>query len=95
MKNIFLFYIENNVTYVFTSKGEKYTSNHNLRQLKEELDSKYFFQINRQTILSKESIKLVSPHMNRKLKIQTSIEFEKDLIVPKSKTSEFIKWMEF
>lgn len=95
MKNIFLFYIENNVTYVFTSKGEKYTSNHNLRQLKEELDSKYFFQINRQTILSKESIKLVSPHMNRKLKIQISIEFEKDLIVPKSKTSEFIKWMEF
>ena len=73
VKNIYVFYIKNNITYVFTSKGEKYTSNYNLKQVREKLDTKDFFQINRQTILSKESIKLVSPHMNRKLKIQTSI----------------------
>ena len=33
--------------------------------------------------------------MNRKLRVQTSVDFETDLIVPKSKTSEFLKWMEF
>ena len=89
------FYFNKNFTYLITSKGEKYKTKSNLKEINEKLDSKDFFQINRHIILSKDSIKSISPHMNRKLKIQTSIDFEIDLIVPKSKTSEFIKWMEF
>ena len=94
VNNIYVFFIENNITYVFTSKGEKYTSNYNLKQVQEKLDTKDFFQINRQTILSKESIKSISPHINRKLKVKPTIDLEVELIVSKNKTSNFMKWME-
>ena len=94
VKNIYMFHVENNITYVFTYKGERYTSNHNLRQVQEELDSKDFFQINRQTILSKESIKSISPHINRKLKVKPKTDIEVELVVSKNKTSNFMKWME-
>lgn len=94
-KDICGFYFDNTVTYLVTNKGERYRTKSNLKEVNEKLDSKDFFQINRQTILSKESVKSISPHMNRKLRVQTSVDFETDLIVPKSKTSEFLKWMEF
>lgn len=94
-KDICGFYFDNTVTYLVTNKGERYRTKSNLKEVNEKLDSKDFFQINRQTILSKESVKSISPHMNRKLRVQTSVDFESDLIVPKSKTSEFLKWMEF
>ncbi len=93
--NLSGFYFDNTVTYLVTNKGERYRTKSNLKEVNEKLDSKDFFQINRQTILSKESVKSISPHMNRKLRVQTSVDFETDLIVPKSKTSEFLKWMEF
>lgn len=94
VNNIYVFHIENNITYVFTSKGEKYTSNYNLKQVQEKLDAKDFFQINRQTILSKESIKSISPHINRKLKVKPTIDLEVELIVSKNKIPNFMKWME-
>jgi len=94
-KDICGFYFDNTVTYLVTNKGERYRTKSNLKEVNEKLDSKDFFQINRQTILSKESVKSISPQMNRKLRVQTSVDFETDLIVPKSKTSEFLKWMEF
>ncbi|MBL6874938.1 MAG: LytTR family transcriptional regulator, partial [Flavobacteriales bacterium] len=78
-----------------TNKGERYRIKGKLKEINDKLDSKDFFQINRQTILSKNSVKSISPHMNRKLKVKTFVDFEVDLIIPKSKTSEFIKWMEF
>lgn len=92
--NVCGFYSINNVTYLFTNRGERYKTNSTLKEINEKLHSNDFFQINRQTILSKESVKSISPHMNRKLRVQTSIDFETDLIVSKSKAPEFLKWME-
>ena len=95
IQNICGFYFENNDTYLITSKGEKYRTKSNLKEIKEKLDANDFFQINRQTILSKDSVKSISSHMNRKLIVKTSVDFKLDLVVPKSKTSDFIKWMQY
>lgn len=95
INNISGFYFDEKVTYLITNKGERYRTKSNLKEIYYKLDSKDFFQINRQTILSKDSVKSISPYMNRKLKVQTSVDFEIDLVVPKDKTSHFIKWMEF
>ena len=78
---------------MITDKGEKYKTKYNLKEINEKLDSNNFFQINRQTILSKDCIESISPHMNRKLKVKTLVDFEIDLIISKSKTSNFIKWV--
>lgn len=95
INNISGFYFGEKVTYLITNKGERYRIKSNLKEINDKLDSKDFFQINRQTILSKNSVKSISPHVNRKLKVKTFVDYEVDLIIPKSKTSEFIKWMEF
>ena len=42
----------------------------------------------------KESIKSISHHINRKLKVKPTIDLEVELIVSKNKTSNFMKWME-
>ena len=93
IENIYCFYSENSVTYLITDKGEKYKTKYNLKEINEKLDSNNFFQINRQTVLSKDCIESISPHMNRKLKVKTLVDFEIDLIISKSKTSNFIKWI--
>lgn len=92
---ILCFYLDKGNTYLFTIKGQRYKISSNLKEIYSRLDSKKFFQINRQTIISKDSINSISPYQNRKLKIQTSIDIEIDLIIPKSKTKDFINWMEF
>jgi len=57
------------------------------------LDSKSFFRVNRQIILSISAIQKIINMGKGQLKIETSPGFEKSIYIGKNKSSAFKKWL--
>ena len=66
---------------------------HTMEQLEDDLNPIYFYLINRQFILQRNSISRIDDYFNGKLKIKTEPPFDGDLIVSKAKASDFKKWL--
>lgn len=92
--NIGVIYISNQITYIHILENQKYVLNKTLEEL-EQILSKEFFRVNRNTIINKKLILDVNKQLNRKLVVNLNPDFKTDIkiTVSKTKSSLFLKWL--
>ncbi len=92
--HIAYFYIENQLVFIIAKDGNRYLIEHSLDELETMLDPEVFFRINRQMIISLESVKTIHPYFNSRLKLVLNPEQNEDVLVSRLKVSAFKKWLD-
>lgn len=87
------FCAEDGVVYLITKDSRRFIINHTLEDLECKLDPSLFFRINRQFIVAFNAIQKVHNYFNYKLKLDIAPDPKTELIVSKTRTSEFKQWM--
>lgn len=90
---IVLFFMENQLTKLKTSKGNIYTIDHSLDEIESSINPNDFFRISRQMIVSANAVRKIESYFSHRL-ILTLEPAHKDVIVSKRKTSSFKDWIE-
>ena len=86
---------EDGVTLVYNKEGQRYIYNKTIEQLNNNLDSRFFFQINRAQIVNVNVISKAHPYFNNRMKLEFNKPWIKeDLIVTRSKLAEFKAWLD-
>jgi DNA-binding LytR/AlgR family response regulator len=93
VNEIACFFAEEKYVFLLTHDNKRHLISHSIEELTEKLDPKLFFRVNRQYILSSESIRKVYNHFNFKLKIELKTDPKAEIFVSRSKTSDFKAWM--
>ncbi len=86
-------HIENGITYIYTTKSEKYYTNYKMDTLESMLGIN-FFRANRQVIICRDYVNHVTPYFARKLLVTPKIEFPEQVIISKANSSKFLNWLE-
>jgi two-component system, LytTR family, response regulator LytT len=94
IQEIAFFYIENEVTFLFTFDARRFILNYTMDELEEKVDPKQFFRANRQYLVNRKSITEAQQYFARKLLIKTNPAAKEPLIVSKSKSPDFVQWLE-
>lgn len=87
---------EESITFLHTLAGNRYIYSKTVEQLFNELDSDYFYQINRSQIVNSAAIKEIHPFLNQRLKLvlntpkSTNFEF----VVSRQRLAPFKEWMD-
>lgn len=92
---IVLLFSRDKITRVLTQEGKRYVFEKPLKEAIRHLDNYNFFQVNRQTILQRKSIRGYQKLTNRKLEIilhQNDI-FPDPIYVSKEKSPQFLNWL--
>ena len=87
------FFAEGNTIFLVQSNGKKLIIDYSLDQVMAELDPKCFFRVNRQLIVSNSSIKEVHKYFNSRLKLNIQPVFNTNVLVTRSRVSDFLLWM--
>ncbi len=83
------------MTFLHTLDTKRHLYTKTIENLKELLDQKEFFQISRAQIVNINAINKIHPHFNQRLKIDLHQEHPSvELIVSRSKVSEFKTWID-
>jgi two-component system response regulator LytT len=88
------FYSENKLTYIVTKEGKRYPIDQPLDELVDVLDPRHFFKINRQYIVTFESIAEIHPYFKGRIKLLLQPKSEEDVIISAERTPEFKKWID-
>ena len=94
VNDITYFVSEDGETVLFLNSGKHYFVNESLDQLEEDLNPKQFFRINRQMIISLQSIQKIAPFGLQKLKLDLRPEYDKPVMVSKLKVTAFKNWLD-
>ncbi|UZT99059.1 LytTR family DNA-binding domain-containing protein [Chryseobacterium fluminis] len=89
---IFLIYIENDLTYIYTTQHQKYVVPNTLDEM-ESKAGESFFRVNRQFLVNRNSVRETHHALYRKLSIVFTFDFNREVLVSKEKTSKFISWL--
>lgn len=92
--DIAYFFTEFKLTFLITSSGKKYLYDKNLSLLENELNPKRFYRINRNYIVSIDSIKSFKPFFKGKLIIEVIPPVQEKIFVSQEKASAFKQWLE-
>lgn len=92
--NIAFFYSEEKYVYLQTFEGKTYIVNQSLDQLYTMLDEKTFFRVSRNCVANIRSIKSVSRYFGGRLKVKFTPECPPEVIVSRSRTADFLRWMD-
>ncbi len=92
--NIAYIYSEEGCTYLMTVSGERYLMDSSLDVVYEELDPSHFFRISRSCIVSNSGIGSVAKKLGNRIKLALKPTSEIDSFVSRSKTAEFLVWLE-
>lgn len=92
--NIFFFKSHNGIIHLYTSNGKCYPVEYSLDQLEEILNPIDFFRINRQYVISLNSVMEIHHYFNSRLLLKlTPFETEK-VIVSRERCTAFKKWLD-
>jgi two-component system response regulator LytT len=92
LDDIAMFYLDNEVTRLFTFSGKTFYPNKNLDEL-EKLSGSSFFRANRQFLVCRKAIVDVSSFFSRKLSLNLKVPFSEKVIVSKGKAAQFLSWL--
>lgn len=92
-QDIAYFFTRNKVVYAVDYQHRQYNLDQPLEDIIQQLDPKDFFRVNRQYILSIDSIAKIHHYGNSKLKIETNPATDDDIIISKAKVKEFKNWV--
>lgn len=87
-------YSEDKSTYAVNRNGTHRLLDYSLDTVQELLDPSLFFRISRSCIVSISSIDSISKHLGTRLKLQLNPRSEEDVIVSRSRTSDFLEWLD-
>ena len=88
------FYSENKLTFIVTKDGKKLPLDQPLEELMDVLDPKVFFRINRQFIVTFESIAEIHPYFKGRIKLTLSPKSDDEVVISSERTPEFKKWID-
>lgn len=88
------FYIEHELTFLHTFKGQRHIVNYTLDELETMLNPQQFYRANRQYLVNFTAIKEVEHFFARKLLLKLAAPPKEQVLVSKAKASEFLRWME-
>ncbi len=87
-------YSEDKSTYAVCRNNTRRLLDYSLDMVQEMLDPKLFFRISRSCIVSINSIENISKHLGTRLKLQLNPRAEQDVMVSRSRTSDFLEWLD-
>lgn len=87
-------YLENEVVYLYTFKGEKHPIFKTLDDIENAISPEHFYRINRQMIVNKKAIKEIEPHFNQKVVVKLTIPTPEQNLVSRLKVTPFLSWIE-
>lgn len=91
--DIAYFYAQHRYVILFTKTNEQYIIDYTLDKLEQVLDPDVFFRINRQFILSFQSIKSMLPYTKGRIKIEVEPSCKEETIVSIDRASRFKDWL--
>ena len=93
MKDAAYFYSENKISYVCTKQNARYALDNTLDELEKLLEPKVFFRINRQFIVSIDSIEKMIAVSKSRVKLSLHPPAEQETIVSTERSPDFKKWL--
>ena len=93
-ENIAFFYVRYESSVIMCFDKQEYFVKQSLEQIQNRLPGNQFFRLNRQYLISFNSVKEVEHYRARKLLINPVIPLKDQLLVPKRKVTEFLNWMD-
>jgi DNA-binding LytR/AlgR family response regulator len=92
-KDVSYFYTESRANFLVTAEGKRYVLDFNLDQLERMLNPKTFFRINRQFIVSLQSIDEMTAWTKARVFIKLKPANKQETIVSTERSPEFKKWL--
>ena len=93
-KDIAYFYSEDKVSFLLTNKGNRFIINYSLEQIESFMNPDEFYRLNRQIIANISAISTIDKYFNSRLKIGLIPEIEDDVLISRTKVSDFLNWLE-
>lgn len=87
------FYTEDKINFLVTAEGRRYTIDYNLDNLEGLLDPKTFFRINRQYIISINSIKEMFSYTKSRVLVKLNPPSKHETIVSTERSGDFKSWL--
>lgn len=87
------FFADGKYTYLVTFEGARHFSDLNISHLQDQLDPKYFFQINRKYIIHIDSIDRMITYSASRLKVELKPPTDSEIIVSVDRSPHFKKWL--
>lgn len=94
VEKIAYFFSESKLTYVVTQDQKKYPIDQTLDELNTVLDPRVFFRINRQFIITFQSIAEIHPYFKGRIKLNLSPAAAEEVIISSERTPDFKKWID-
>ena len=94
VEDIAYFHLKNELTYCITHTNKIYRIDYPLDKIVDQISPDDFFRVNRQFLVSRQSIKSAVQHFHRKLKLNLSPVCKEEIFISKIKTKAFKEWLE-
>ena len=92
--NINLFYSLEKSTFILESTGKTYDINYSLDQVEKLVDPEKFFRISRRHIVNIKAVTDIISYSGSRLKLKISSSPDDDILVSRSRITEFRRWLE-
>jgi two-component system, LytTR family, response regulator LytT len=92
ISQIALFYLEDSYVFAYTFHSQRYILSQSLDEI-EDLYGISFFRANRQFLVNRSAVKDASRYFNRKVLVNLKIDFPKQILIGKLKTTPFLEWL--
>lgn len=94
VEKINLFFSLEKSTFLLDNTGKTYDIDYSLEQIEELIDTKQFFRISRKYIVNINAIADIISYTSSRLKLKIANSKDDDILVSRSKMTEFRKWLE-
>jgi DNA-binding LytR/AlgR family response regulator len=94
VEKIYLFYSLEKSTFILDSTGKTYDINYSLEQIEKLVDPKQFFRISRKHIVNINAIADIISYASSRLQLKIVNSKDDDILVSRSKLTEFRRWLE-
>lgn len=93
-EKIAYFFSESKLTYIVTYDQKKYPIDQALDELTDILDPSIFFRINRQFIITFQSIAEIHPYFKGRMKLNLTPATTEEVVISSERTPDFKKWID-
>jgi two-component system, LytTR family, response regulator LytT len=93
VEDIAFFSARNTLNFITTKEKQKFIVELTLDEIEDSINPRQFFRINRQYIIANDVVTAIHPWFNGKLKLDSNIQAEEDLVISREKAPLFKAWM--
>jgi two-component system, LytTR family, response regulator len=94
VEDIVYFFTEHKLIFLVDKENKKYLAEkHNLAELEEELDNKFFYRANRKYIINVNFIKRFRPLEKSKICLELVLPLNEEIIISQENSASFKKWI--